>query len=275
MRATTMSTIGFASLNWMPSSAFAGDQLKDGTADTANSIGLVISLTQALLLVSTLGACIACIYMVFFFGRRLQTSAYFRESLISAAKQEELRNLLRELDEKRRLGPLDESTPPPEGFEYLARSIWHDSDVGMAASAPDYSYGPPDETDEQKKQREAEVEKRKKAEEERLVPFRAWAKEERARYSKARQEAEAEAQRRAEKKVPASIDISLLGGGWSFLLEFSTVIVIIFVLLCLGLLGTVSGKDIIAVLAAIAGYVLGKASSVAQKAPEKEQPSHQ
>src|SRR4249920_2939454 len=104
--------VGFAFVYWMPGNAFAADQLKDGTVDTGNSIGLVISLTQAVLLVSALGACITCIYMVFFFGRRLQTSAYFRDSLISAAKQEELRNLLRELDEKRRLGPLDETIPP-------------------------------------------------------------------------------------------------------------------------------------------------------------------
>jgi len=179
------------------------------------------------------------------------------------------------LDEKRRLGPLDETNPPPEGFEYLARSIWPDSDVAGASTSAPYYGSLPGETDEQRKQREAEEEKRKKAEEERLVPFREWVKQERARYSKARQDAEAEAQRRAEKKVPASMDISLLGGGWSFLLEFSTVIVIIFVLLCLGLLGTVTGKDIITVLAAIAGYVLGKASSGAQKGREKEQAPQQ
>ena len=202
--------------------------------------------------------------MVFFFGRRLQTSAYFRNSLTSAAKVEEFGNLIRELDEKRRLGPLDPASPPPEGFEYEARFIWHDSDaVKMVASSPDLP--PFDETDEQRKKREDEEERRKRAEEARLAPFKEWAKEERKRYSEAKHKAEVEAQRRAEEKVPTSIDISLLGGGWSFLLEFSTVIVIIFVLLCLGLLGTVTGKDIITVLAAIAGYVLGKASSSAQK----------
>jgi hypothetical protein len=253
-----ISTMGFAFFYWLIGSAIAAEQLKEGTADTGNNAGLVISLTQAVLLVSALAACITCIYMVFFFGRRLQTSAYFRESLISAAKQEELGNLLRGLDEKRRLGPLDEAYPPPDGFEFQARYIWHDTDSPSATIPHLY-----DETDEQRKQREA-------AEEARLAPFKAWVKEERKRYSEARQKAEIEAQGRAEKKVPASIDISLLGGGWSFLLEFSTVIVIIFVLLCLGLLGTVTGKDIITVLAAIAGYVLGKASSVAQKGQQEK-----
>jgi len=62
-------------------------------------------------------------------------------------------------------------------------------------------------------------------------------------------------------KVPSTIDISLLGGGWAFLLEFSTVIVIIFTLLILGILKALEGKDIATILAAIAGYVLGKASS--------------
>ena len=78
-----------------------------------------------------------------------------------------------------------------------------------------------------------------------------------------------EAAKRAEKKIPSSIDISLLGGGWAFLLEFSTVIVIIFTLLILGILETLEGKDIATILAAIAGYVLGKATSAGkqEKAP--------
>jgi Na+/H+-dicarboxylate symporter len=57
------------------------------------------------------------------------------------------------------------------------------------------------------------------------------------------------------------MDISLLGGGWSFLLEFSTVIVIIFTLLILGIASVIQGKDIVTILASIAGYVLGKATS--------------
>jgi hypothetical protein len=66
--------------------------------------------------------------------------------------------------------------------------------------------------------------------------------------------------KRAQKFVPQSLDISLLGGGWAFLLEFSTVIVIIFAIVILGILGVLAGEQISTILAAIAGYVLGKAS---------------
>ena len=94
-----------------------------------------------------------------------------------------------------------------------------------------------------------------------MLTFKNWEAEERSRYETLRQQAEVRALERAEKEIPRSIDISLLGGGWAFLLEFSTVIVIIFTLLIFGILGTLEGKDIATILAAIAGYVLGKASA--------------
>lgn len=225
-----------------------------------------ITLIQAGLLVVALAACIACLWMVFFFGRRLQTSAYLRDTLVSAAKQEQLRNLLRELDERRRVGPLDPSHPPPEGFEPEMRALWADlaGDRAVAASAAPWPM------DESREERERRLADQQRAENERLAPFREWAKAERERYIEARRQAEQQAQQRAETMIPSSMDISLLGGGWTFLLEFSTVIVILFVLLCLGVLGTVTGKDIITVLASIAGYVLGKATASAQKTPDKE-----
>jgi hypothetical protein len=213
--------------------------------------------------------------MVFFFGRRLQTSAYLRESLVAATKQENLRNQLRELDERRLTGPLDPSKPPPAGFEYMAPSIWTDlaataRNGGWVANAAS-EYIPDNETEEQRKQREDRVRRREEEESRRLAPFQKWAEEERARYLAAREKAERDAQKRANKMVPESIDISLLGGGWSFLLEFSTVIVIIFVLLCLAVLGAISGKDTTTILASIAGYVLGRATSAAaQKGADKE-----
>jgi len=54
--------------------------------------------------------------------------------------------------------------------------------------------------------------------------------------------------------------ISLLGGGFSFLLEFSTVIVIIFAVVILSIIGILKNQEIATILAAIAGYVLGKAT---------------
>jgi hypothetical protein len=52
-------------------------------------------------------------------------------------------------------------------------------------------------------------------------------------------------------------------------LEFSTVIVIIFALLTLGILGILEGREIATILTAIAGYVLGKATATT-KQPKKD-----
>src|SRR5271165_6608830 len=113
-------------------------------------------------------------------------------------------------------------------------------------------------------EREARL-KREEEERQRAIVVRQWESEEKIRYEALHQQAERRALELAEKKIPNSIDISLLGGGWAFLLEFSTVIVIIFTLMIFGILGTLEGKDISTILAAIAGYVLGKASSGARQ----------
>ncbi len=273
MNTVRMVTIaGFYALNGFFHSAIAAPAAAGGE-DGATAVS--ISPTQAVLIVAALSACIGCIYMVFFFGRRLQTSAYLRDSLVTAMKDEDLRNQLRELDERRQTGWLDPAKPPPPGFEFMASSIWADlaasGRVASAMPATADDFGPRDETEDQRTQREERIKRRKEQEELREAPFRKWAEEERARYLAAREKAEKEAQRRANDMVPQSIDISLLGGGWSFLLEFSTVIVIIFVLLCLGLMGAIASKDITTILASIAGYVLGRASSAAaQRGSEKE-----
>lgn len=88
---------------------------------------LTISITQALLVIAALSSCIGCIWMVFFFGRRIQTSAFLRDSLVSATKGEEFRNLIRELDDRRLKGPLDPSKQPPAGFEREATRMWSDA----------------------------------------------------------------------------------------------------------------------------------------------------
>lgn len=227
-----------------------------------------ITWPQALLVLASLACCISCLWMVFFFGRRIQTSAYLRESLVSASKAEELRGILRELDDRRKSGPLDPTFPPPDGFDREARLLWRDDALRKAGrSEPYYSSST---SPEQRERELAEFAADQKREADRLAPFRRWAEEERLRYAELRRKGEADAQARAERRVPASIDISLLGGGWSFLLEFSTVIVIIFILLCLGILNSITGKDLTTILASIAGYVLGKASSVAHKSQKKD-----
>jgi hypothetical protein len=155
-----------------------------------------------------------------FFGRRLQTSAYLRDSLIEGAKQQELKVLLRELHDKALEGPPDPRSPPPDGYG-STRRLW-ESDKYVEAPGSDWV--PRDEKLEDKQERL----KRKDERDQLRAAEKKWESEERVRYDALRQQVEIEAARRAEKKVPSSIDISLLGGGWSFLLEFSTVIVIIF-----------------------------------------------
>ena len=226
-----------------------------------------ITIDPSVLSVLVLLTCLLCIWMVFFFGRRLQTSAYLRDSLIEGVKQQELRILVRELRDRALEGPLDPGAPPPPGYGPAA-TVWDAEKYGIVR---EMFYGeverglPSNASEEEEKRHLEEEQKRKEMSKQRLAAFAKWEAEERARFEKLRQEAEVRAAKLAEKKIPSSIDISLLGGGWAFLLEFSTVIVIIFTLLILGILQTLEGKDIATILAAIAGYVLGKASSAAKQ----------
>jgi PASTA domain len=59
-----------------------------------------------------------------------------------------------------------------------------------------------------------------------------------------------------------SMDVSSFGGGWVFVLEFTTIIFIVFAVLALGLLGVLKSEPIATILAAVAGYVLGKSTSI-------------
>jgi hypothetical protein len=67
--------------------------------------------------------------------------------------------------------------------------------------------------------------------------------------------------KRAEDLLP-TMDVSSFGGGWVFVLEFTTIIFIVFAVLSLGLLGVLKSEPIATILAAIAGYVLGKSTSI-------------
>jgi hypothetical protein len=204
---------------------------------------------QAVLIVLVLCACITCLWMVFFFGRRLQTSAYLRESLVAAVREEERKGLARELLDRAIAGPLDPKKQPPDAFGQAGQLWERDKWIPYVDRlSDDRVIG--EETPEQRETRRKQ-----------LGECRQWEGEERERYAAELQRVEKEALRRAERRIPKSMDISMLGGGWSFLLEFSTVIVIIFTLLALGVSGAIPGKDISTILAAVAGYVLGKATS--------------
>ena len=195
------------------------------------SSSILTSDQLTLIIILSLVACLSCIYAVFFFGRRLQTSSMLRSTLVESVKQQELLKLLNELDNRAENGPLDATNnPPPKGCSYKA--FWH-----------------PDVYALQKNEFSTNNE------------YIEWGNREKAIYGLMKEQAEEKASRIAEDAIPKSIDISLLGGGFNFLLEFSTVIVLIFVLLILGIIGAIDGREISTILAAIAGYVLGKASS--------------
>ena len=203
-----------------------------------------ISIVQAALVLVALLCCLVCLWMVFSFGRRLQTAAYLRDSLVYAASAEEVRNRVRELDERKLVGPLNAQIPPPRGFEYEARTIWLNipppsrSLPGSTFIRPSFGTLIPDPSlsDEQNARRRADFERQKQAaeqatekqrlesekahaeEEQRRAPFYQWALEEKQRYAEERNKIEKEANILAKNRVPVGIDVSLLGGGWAFIL---------------------------------------------------------
>jgi hypothetical protein len=229
-----------------------------------------ISVMQGILVGASLLCCMVCLWLVFVFGRRIQTSAYMRQSLVVAAKAEELRILKRDLDDRAISGPLSSANPLPtfsssaypREYEYKRRALWEpEHDGGRLVSALEDDYISPSASPEERKNIEDRKEKRE--EDEKL--FSTWATQEKQRYEEELTRIGTVAKKNAEERVPKSMDISILGGGWSFLLEFSTVIVILFILLSLGILKQITGENATTILASIAGYVLGKASASAQR----------
>lgn len=132
--------------------------------------------------------------------------------------------LLRELRDKAMEGPLDPRNPPPDGYGPMWR-LWGPPELTREFFEPaPFPEVPPSRDEDMNAYRE-----RKKTREDkrlqRLDAIKKWEAEERTRFEVLRQQAEGRAAALAQKKIPSSIDISLLGGGWAFLLEFSTVIV--------------------------------------------------
>jgi hypothetical protein len=215
---------------------------------------------QFVLAIVSIGACLGSLFLVFVFGRRLTLSAQMREYLVEGAAKREYDVLLRDLRDRAWRGNLDPKFPPPAEFGE-PRQLWDER------YSPKYQeiWGPNPVAETQPSAEE------KLKNTEALKTCQEWEKAERSRFETMRREIEAQARERAEKVVPRGVDMSLLGGGWSFLLEFSTVIVIIFALLVLGVVGQVDGKSTVTILASIAGYVLGKASSGSAKEDRKAQ----
>ena len=95
-----------------------------------------------------------------------------------------------------------------QGADVLLRAGWHNARWLRSGRVVSRAWSSSPETDQEKTERlEREENDRKK-----LAEFKKWESEERTRYETLRQAADVEATKRAEKKVPSSIDISLLGG---------------------------------------------------------------
>lgn len=80
-------------------------------------------------------------------------------------------------------------------------------------------------------------------------------------YYEERREVREKAREHASALLPG-IDVSTFGGGWVFVLEFTTIIFIVFAVLALGFVGVLGAEQIGTILAAIAGYVLGKSTTI-------------
>ena len=92
----------------------------------------------------------------------------------------------------------------------------------------------------------------------------------RTRYDKDLAQYRKEAAKRAKNAI--SIDFAALRGrGREFVLEFTAIVVIIFSAVVLGILRILHGDHIATLLAAIAGYVLGRATTRAQGATDRTQ----
>lgn len=73
------------------------------------------------------------------------------------------------------------------------------------------------------------------------------------------------AAREAESLVPPNLTLAGMGITGAFFIELSAILAVIFVIIILGLFGVLGTHEIVAILAAIAGYVLGK--TTARKRP--------
>jgi hypothetical protein len=87
-----------------------------------------------------------------------------------------------------------------------------------------------------------------------------------ARYRSDQQAARTKAAARADESM--NVDLAVLRGrGAEFVLEFTTIVVLIFAAIALGILGILETQQIGTLLAAIAGYVLGRASTRTRGTP--------
>lgn len=79
----------------------------------------------------------------------------------------------------------------------------------------------------------------------------------------------------ANQLVPPSLSVAGMGITGAFFIELTAILTIIFGILILGLVGVLGTREIAPILAAIAGYVLGKTTSAQAQAPQASRPGLQ
>lgn len=263
--------------------------------NTANNTSVNPTIDIVTLAALALGACLVCLYFVFNWVRKLQLQSHLRTTLVQGAARIRRDALNNQLEEDAWMAPLDsDNNPFPEEAEKigLKHSIWlmtPEVQIGYLRLPEPFIPQPcPEEIrndpEELKKWQEAEKKRREEWEkmnarvESGISAFKEWAADEQDIYNARMEENSRKALEKAEGDVPKTMDVSILGTGFSFILEFSTVIVIIFAVVVLGILGILEGKEISTILAAIAGYVLGKVSGWApnggrnQQQPQEKKP---
>jgi hypothetical protein len=225
--------------------------------------------------------CLICIYTVFVWARRIQGQEFGRDSLVEALAEKQKETRLMQLDYKRYYNDLSSDNPFPNDItNYRREDLWSDPDRPLVWPDPGPFKPNPNLSDEENEAEEIYYNEWRDVDMANFEKFKAWAIAEKRIYDAQATDIEKRARAYADDRVPRSMDISLLGGGFSFILEFSTVIVLIFALVTLGIIGILEGREIATILAAIAGYVLGKASATGTKptetkpvepAPDKQQ----
>ena len=256
---------------------------------TTNALIIITNQSLVLAIIALISIVIA-LAIVFWFGRRITIQTHLRNTLFDAAVNLESEKGIRELLDKAWSSPLNTSNRFPEEAQNI--NLRHDlwladpntksnalflQDEPKAMTKDEFldftglKPGPDADKSYQgfqdKYQRDkAAYDKRKSG----VTKFREWEERERQIFNQMKDEIINKAREETQKTLPKSMDVSILGTGFSFLLEFSTVIVIIFAVIIMGVLGVLTGAEIAPILAAIAGYILGK-GSYKQSTQEGEQ----
>lgn len=243
-------------------------------------------------------ALLAWVFWLFIhFGRRLSERGYLGPLTSDALARAEIARIEDALREDLRKGVYAATIninqtefrerykiPPNEEAPYLVPGVTIDESGNVLKSASEWDstdywsspgddyyytdYGDESLSQEELKRREDENKKRederKKREDERKKRQRfqnAYRDEQLRLYREDLVNQRNAARVRARALVP-DIDVSSFGGGWIFVLEFTTIIFIVFTALTLGFVGVLGSEMIGTILASVAGYVLGKSSTI-------------